>query len=147
MYTRSLDVIYYERSVYSVLDLLGDVGGLLAILLGLGDLLVFFFINFTGETLYKYIQEKLFLQQPWNLQTSAISSVQFINKVVISKLKRETCSNMHQRQLAQMAAKKIDKEIDIITFLRKQIAHHIILKTLFTRHEQFLFKRNKRFVL
>lgn len=55
MYTRSLDVIYYERSVYSVLDLLGDVGGLLAILLGLGDLLVFFFINFTGETLYKYI--------------------------------------------------------------------------------------------
>ena len=55
MYTRSLDLIYYERSVYSVLDLLGDVGGLLAILLGLGDLLVFFFINFTGETLYKYI--------------------------------------------------------------------------------------------
>ena len=54
-YTRSLDVIHYERSVYSVLDLLGDVGGLLAILLGLGDLLVYFLINLTGETLYKYI--------------------------------------------------------------------------------------------
>ena len=56
MYTRSLDVIYYERSVYRVLDLLGDVGGLLAILLGLGDLLVYVLINVTGETLYKYIQ-------------------------------------------------------------------------------------------
>ena len=56
MIALSLNVIHHQRSIYSILDLLGDVGGLLSILLGIGQILVSLITTLTGETLYKHIQ-------------------------------------------------------------------------------------------
>ena len=60
LFTLSLDIIHHQRSVYNLLDLLGDVGGLFSMMLGLGNCLVMFVITITDETLCRYIQELVF---------------------------------------------------------------------------------------
>ena len=60
LFSLSLDIIHHQRSVYNLLDLLGDVGGLFSMMLGLGNCLVMFVITITDETLYRYIQELVF---------------------------------------------------------------------------------------
>ena len=60
MFTLSLDIIHHQRSVYNLLDLLGDVGGLFSMMMGLGNYLVMFVVTITDETLYGYIQELVF---------------------------------------------------------------------------------------
>ena len=42
---------------------------------------------------------------------------------------------------------RIEKELDIVTFLRKQMMTSIALKTLFTKAERFLIKNQNTFVL
>ena len=44
-----------------------------------------------------------------------------------------------------MVETKLTKQLDITVFLKKQIALEILLKTLFTKTERFLIKKNKRF--
>ena len=60
LFSLSLDVIHHQRSVYNILDLLGDVGGLFSMMMGLGNYLLMFVISITDETLYRYIQELVF---------------------------------------------------------------------------------------
>ena len=60
LFALSLDIIHHQRSVYSLLDLLGDVGGLLSMMMGLGNYLLMIVISLTDETLYRYIQELVF---------------------------------------------------------------------------------------
>ena len=60
LFSLSLDIIHHQRSVYNLLDLLGDVGGLLSMMLGLGNCLVMFVTSITDETLCRYIQELVF---------------------------------------------------------------------------------------
>ena len=52
----SLDKVKNIRSIYSTLDLLGDVGGLFAILLDSGNILIMVFTFFTGSSMDKYLK-------------------------------------------------------------------------------------------
>ena len=59
----SLDKVKNIRSIYSTLDLLGDVGGLYSILLDVGNILVVVFTFFTGSSMDKYLKINIFPQQ------------------------------------------------------------------------------------
>ena len=59
----SLDKVKNIRSIYSTLDLLGDVGGLYSILLDVGKILVVVFTFFTGSSMDKYLKVNIFTQQ------------------------------------------------------------------------------------
>ena len=50
-----MDTKQYSRSVYSILDFLGDVGGLLSILLPIGDIFIAFIDEIFTRTLDSYI--------------------------------------------------------------------------------------------
>ena len=56
----SLDTKSYKRSVYSILDFLGDVGGLLSILLPIGGVIVAFLDELFNRTLDSYVIKKVF---------------------------------------------------------------------------------------
>ena len=56
----SLDTKQYTRSVYSILDFLGDVGGLLSILLPIGGAFISLLDQFFDRTLESYIVSKVF---------------------------------------------------------------------------------------
>ena len=57
----SLNTIEYSRSVYTVWDLLGDVGGLYGTLFILGNYIVFFFKFIAGDGVILRLIEGLFL--------------------------------------------------------------------------------------
>ena len=58
--TMSLDTKSYNRSVYSILDFLGDVGGLFSILLPIGGIFVALLDEILNRTLESYIIKKVF---------------------------------------------------------------------------------------
>ena len=51
----SLDIINHNRAIYSILDLLGDVGGLLSILFDLGGIIVTLLGYLFGDKMNKYL--------------------------------------------------------------------------------------------
>ena len=57
---KSLDTKSYKRSVYSILDFLGDIGGLLSILLPIGGALIALLDELLDRTLDSYIIKKVF---------------------------------------------------------------------------------------
>ena len=56
----SLNEVYYNRSIYSILDFLGDVGGLYSILLDFGSILVMIPSFLFGSLLEKFLASKIF---------------------------------------------------------------------------------------
>ena len=46
-----------------------------------------------------------------------------------------------------IGSRRVSKELDIVKFIRKQMIVDVILKTLFSKEEQFLIKRQKQFYL
>ena len=59
----SMDTKQYNRSVYSILDFLGDVGGLLSILLPIGGALIALLDELFNRTLDSYIIKQVFFNE------------------------------------------------------------------------------------
>ena len=49
------DVVYHNRSIYTSLDLLGDIGGLFDALKGIFSVVVTFYFYLFGDPLYSYL--------------------------------------------------------------------------------------------
>ena len=47
----------------------------------------------------------------------------------------------------ERALKRLEKELDIVNFIKKQIKVNVILDTIFTKLERILVRKNKRFDL
>ena len=47
----------------------------------------------------------------------------------------------------ERAIKRLEKELDIVNFIKKQIKVNVILDTIFTKLERILVRKNKRFEL
>ena len=58
------DVIHHNRSVYTSLDLLGDVGGLFDALKGILSVTITLYFYLFGNPLHSYLVEALFLKNP-----------------------------------------------------------------------------------
>ena len=56
----SLNTVLYTRSIYSLLDFLGDVGGLYSILLSLGQILCGIPTLLYGSKLQKFLADNIF---------------------------------------------------------------------------------------
>ena len=57
------------------------------------------------------------------------------------------CKNSKEQKYKQIAEDHAYKELDIVTFIRKQMMIDIAFRTLFTRKERFLIKNQRKFVL
>ena len=56
----SMDIVNHSRSIYTVLNLLGDIGGLYSLLRRIGSSLLSFFTFMYGSKLHSRIIKKLF---------------------------------------------------------------------------------------
>ena len=56
------DVKIYRRQIYTILDLLGDIGGLLDALKAFGSVFVLFYFKITGDQVTHYLLESIFKQ-------------------------------------------------------------------------------------
>ena len=58
------DVIHHDRSVYTLLDLLGDVGGLFDALKGISSIIVGLYFNIFGNPMHEYLLKAIFMRNP-----------------------------------------------------------------------------------
>ena len=58
------DVVHHSRSIYTFLDLLGDIGGLLDGLKGICSVLISIYFYLFGNPIHSYLLKALFLQNP-----------------------------------------------------------------------------------
>ena len=58
-----MDTKQYNRSIYSILDFLGDVGGLLSILLPIGGAIIALLDELLKRTLDNFIIQNVFFQK------------------------------------------------------------------------------------
>ena len=106
----SKELIHHNRSVYSVLDWLGDVGGLYSILIGLGHFIVTTIYNYIfGSRLEAFLITKIF-------KTKLLESKenQNLDNLIIDASHKRLIKK--QRQLAGETA---FRKLDLVAFLRK----------------------------
>ena len=64
MFSLSRDVVHHNRSIYTFLDLLGDVGGLFDALKGIFYAVITFYFYLIGDPLHSYLLNAIFLSNP-----------------------------------------------------------------------------------
>ena len=147
----SLDIVNHNRSIYSFLDLLGDVGGLFSILLSLSQIIVSMAAFIFGISYENHLVKNIFkrdtFQLPFEAPDHSNNAIELNNLAKVEHGGRKSFLNylcfrrkIERRKLLQTAATQIDKELEIGYFIRKQMTVNIVLKTLFTQTERFLIK-------
>ena len=58
------DVTFYKRSIYTSLDLLGDIGGLFDALKSISSFIVAIYFSIFGDPMQAYLLNALFLRNP-----------------------------------------------------------------------------------
>ena len=117
----SLDTKQYNRSVYSILNFLGDVGGLLSILLPIGSLFIDLFDSLFDRTLDSHIIKRVF----FNVKFSYFA-----------------CCQKGKKRTKDIATARIEKELDVVNFIRKQMKLGIIIKTIFNEEKRLKISEN-----
>ena len=116
-----MDTKQYNRSVYSILNFLGDVGGLLSVLLPIGSLVISLIDALFDQTLDGFIIKKVFFNK------------KFSNSVCCQKVKKRS---------KDIALARIEKELDVVNFIRKQMKLSVIIKTIFNKERRLKILQN-----
>ena len=162
----SSDEIVNQRSVYTLLDFLGDCGGLLDSLLFLAQLIWYIVFSFSGSEINRYLIRRLFYKDKKNSDhnidlddtndtqmkaTKVLQSIKQQKPVVINRFHSCCCGrnkkSIKHAELKKKGMAKIEKELDIVNFIRQQKITQQAIKKLFNRFEYFLLKRQRSFVV
>ena len=120
--------------MYSFWDLSGDIGGLVEILKTSGGLLISFMTIFKGSNLDKYLISQLFFLESKSESKVKRKHAKFESLLCLLKRKRQKF-NMYSKGLS-----RIDKELDLVEFIRHQLIDKISMNLLFTKPESYLMK-------
>ena len=139
----NLDVNLIERSGYTVLDVLSDVGGLLSILIsGISFILNIFNYNY----LENYLVHKLFKSKAVSLMTTQSEMIKefCFNNCLLRKL---ACCYKKQRKLLTMEKSReaLLKEADIIRLIRSHRFTRLALKHLLDPEVRKALKSQSQF--
>ena len=137
--------------MYTVMDFLGDVGGLFDALKGFGFFLMTAYYLLTGDLISHYLVQSVF--------KFATNKINFSNDTayVKSLAKRRslklngtlfTCMRTRKkRRMMAIGSNNCAKELEVDRFIRSMKLLKVQMKTLFTRTERFLMKNNREFLL
>ena len=147
----------HKRSIYNLLDFLGDVGGLREALISIGQL---FFMLFGQRGLQGFLAGKLFWQEApkhvmekaSNAETILASQQRFVPKSKHFCLRIFCCFNCSKKRQArwrmqEKADKVIGEQLDIVRVIRRQILLDQLLKIILSPTERHYLKRSKNFTL
>ena len=119
----SLDTQEHGRSIYSILDFLGDVGGLNSILLSIGQIFITAFSFIFGSALEKMLKTSVFENK-----NKKRPDEENKDQTLGAKIKEQTnfmsrllkfCFCTKRRKSLALAMKKIQKELDVVTYIRR----------------------------
>ena len=124
-----------------MLDFLGDVGGLFSILIGIGQILVQIYIKTFGSQFNQFLISQIMKQSPLSYNNGKLF------EGVMKKNRRNCCRKKEKMKQEATALNKMAQELDVITFIRKQMMFSVMFDTIFTKSEQFLAKNQRKFVI
>ena len=149
----SMDQNLHQRTVYSLLDLLGDVGGLIDCLNIIGTFVVWIF---TGNRLTEFMVTRLFLidkrsrkenDQDNGDNKATLESIKKRKKLKESSFPSPFCFWQKKRKLIEMANMRIEKELDVLNYFRKLKKLELLLSIIFTKQERFLLNKQRCFTV
>ena len=116
------EIIHHQRNIYSPLDYLGDVGGLLDAMIAIGSAFVTLIHYLFGNGLTASLIKQIFKKD--NSQSISDKSPQCLLDLLQKRkrLKVNSFKCYRQKKLKEMklrAEKSIDDELDIIKFIRR----------------------------
>ena len=134
------DTIEYERSVYTVWDWMGDVGGLFGTLSILGYYIVSIASQITGNSLVREMIENLFLIEASKRWTEDADIGTWLRRRKPVKFVRYNLLKCSRDKTHHQLKDKVEKELDIIEYLKKQMINEVSQRLLFTRLQRHLFR-------
>ena len=119
-FKHSRSIIDHKREIYGILDLLGDVGGLSDALFPIGSILISLLHLIAGNPFTSYLLNNIFEQDNShkNVDLTVIQKLNLLQKRKPFKVKRLCCSRK-SRMALDRGQRSIDKELDIVNFIRK----------------------------
>ena len=137
---------FYNRSIYTFFDMLGDIGGLFDALCYLSTMISFSVSMCTVSGQDRFIVSNIF-QRESKKDPSPHHRVTR-RKPLVSRV----CSLMwhmdHKRhRMFVRAAKSYQKELDILHFIKLQKVTQSLQKMLYTKAERYLLRNNKCFLV
>ena len=123
----------FERSVYTVWDWMGDVGGLFGTLSILGAKIVTIVSYISGNSLTRELIENLyFVEAPrrW-MEMSDIGT--WLKRRKPAKFETFNVFRCHRDDNYNRQSYELEKELDIVNFLRKQMIGKVTQRLVFTR--------------
>ena len=154
----SRSAIHNTRSIYNLLDLLGDIGGLTGILQLIAGGILYCISYIFGSDLDKYLCSSLFTTRPpFMKQESELqdrrSKVEFAIKSIASKKPLTLpwnawmiCKRKNIKSLKK-GMTRVDKELDFVKFIKRVHILESGLKIVFTKLERYLLKNQRNFSL
>ena len=109
----SRNVQYHSRSIYSILDFLGDVGGLLGILEPIGGIIVSLFSLCFMSKMENFMMLNVFKSNKDNEKNvNANTQVGIKNRFGM-------CLRDKHKKRKERASARFEKELDVVSFMRK----------------------------
>ena len=143
----SPDIRVHTRSIYTIWDLLGDIGGLFDMLKLMQSPFVTFFSFLFGIGLETHLVQAMF-----KVQKTLSPNPNFLEIIQKrKKLKIVSCNwlfNKRNKRLQDSAIEKISQELDIVHLLKNQMITSQVIRLLFTKLERVLLRNQaKQFVI
>ena len=159
----SSDETAHNRAIYTLFDLLGDIGGLLEMMTYLAQIVWSIVNRLSGSQLTKYLigvlfftdrvfvtnQEERKLGQT-TLKHDLVKSVKSQQRISFScclRMRSKRSRDLRRIKQFEKGENRIANELDIVHFIRQQKITQVALKHLFNKVEYFLMKRQPSFVL
>ena len=154
----SLDKHVITREHFSVLDLLGDIGGVQAILISLIQFILFFlnyhhFDQFMASKLFKIKKpedeeqkSKTYFERSTFFKPSKLRNLRdYMIDSLPKRLKR--CKETRQERAIKKAITQMDQEIDIIEIIKSTRFFHLAIRKLLTHKDRLDLKERSRYIL
>jgi len=139
------------RSIYTLLDMLKDVGGLLNLLTILGLGLMFIYNCVAGDALESTLMHALFKKEKRTPQVAGPDLIENFNSILSRRrIIIPYCGclrSSRQRSLDTKGWKRIEQELDIVEFVKTQMRAKVVMKALLTPVERFLVRNNRKFIV
>ena len=148
----SPDRVLYRRQFYTLLDLIGDVAGLLCGLYILGSGFMFLYTLVRGHPVMSYLLSSVYLVDKsivpqYESDRASIHRMKVRHNFQLPFSYCHCLRKQREKRMIERGLKRSLQELEIDRFIRAQKKMRIVLKTLFTRIERFLLSNNQSFVI
>ena len=152
-FSLDLDRKVYKRSIYTVLDWLGDVGGLFDALKGLGTLFFIVYSFICGDQLEVFLLETVYKREnKTNHLYKSFDMPEFdriLNRTPFTLTSKffHCLRSRKEKRIIDKGMSRANKELEVDHFIRTQKRVKVALQVLLTKVDGFLLRNHRAFVL